>query len=151
MKHIRLISFLTLLGILTACHQSPKGTYSYYDNGAIKSWEYLYPKGSDFYLKKIEYYPNGKKKSEGNFNVIHNRDGRWKFWYENGNIWVIGNFSNGLSKGRADIFSSTGERNYTAHYDHGRPHGLWLFYDHDKVIKKVWFKHGKKVREINLK
>ena len=151
MKYQRFIFLTMLTFLLLSCQHNPRRTYKYYDNGAIKSWEHIYPQGSDFALKKIEFYPNGKKKSEGNFNVIHNREGRWKFWYDNGNIWVIGNFKNGLSEGKAEIFSSNGKHNYTAHYKRGKPDGLWFFYDTlNNPIKKVWFKSGKKIREEEI-
>ena len=150
MRHNKIIYFFSLTFIISSC-QSPQGTYTYYTNGTTKSWEYIYPKGSDFLLKRIEYYRNGTKKSEGNLNVTHNKEGIWYFWYDNGNIWVIENFKNNLSEGKAEVFRRNGKRSYIAYYKHGKPEGVWTFFDStDTPVKKIWFKNGKKVSEKDL-
>ncbi|GAB4301517.1 MAG: hypothetical protein Kow0068_24420 [Marinilabiliales bacterium] len=99
-------------------------------------------------VKEIRYYTNGEKEVEGEYNDLHQKEGKWTYWYENGKKWSEGTFKNGLSDGKFTIYYQSGKKNYEASYKQGVPHGEWIFYDeYGKKYKKVIFKNGEKVSE----
>ena len=55
----------------------------------------------------MEFYPNGKKQSEGAFKNSR-REGRWTSWHPNGSIKVEGEFRNDKKVGRWITYSSQG-------------------------------------------
>lgn len=132
----------------------------------------------------IEYWPNGNKKSEG---VLQNaqpvsandskavkaqklanaaKDGKWSYWYENGQLSAEETYSNGTPMGIWKTYYTSGkpssEINFTtgtAHYwfENGQeqsngiigpdmqPDGKWTgWYDNGKVNFEGEYDHGKK-------
>jgi hypothetical protein len=69
----------------------------------------------------VEYYENGKKKSEGNFkNSL--QDGLWTIWHENG------------------------QKKEEGHFINGSPDGLWTLWDKDgNKTRVILFKDGEMV------
>jgi hypothetical protein len=61
--------------------------YEYFDNGDMAFMKHL--KNDTIPVGRwIENYPNGEKKSQGSY-VNGKRDGKWKFWDEDGNVTVV--------------------------------------------------------------
>jgi len=144
------ILFIILLSILLSCtNQSKEVVTAKYSNGkpAIVSVVKMNGDTTDT-IKHIEYYPNGKKKTEGG--IKNNlRDNKWTFWYENGNIWSEGNFVNGKSEGVFNIYNEDGSKYMQSNYKDGIPDGCWTFYLNNKKKKEAFFDKGKKIKEIN--
>lgn len=77
-----------------------------------------------------EFYKNGQKFSEGNFdNGL--RVGEWTFWFENGNVCKKVQFKNGVPHGEWTIHWPDGKRRATRKYTMGEPDGEWLVYAED--------------------
>lgn len=105
--------------------------------------------GKNDTIKKLEYYSNGNKKTEGGIkNNI--KEGRWKYWYENGNLWSEGNFKKGLSEGKFNIYNDDGTKYMQSNYKKGIPDGCWTFFKNNKKQKEIYFKNGKTIKEINF-
>ncbi len=115
---------------------------------AIVSWINQEDGKSDT-IKRLEYYQNGSKKTEGGLknNV---RDGKWTYWYDDGKIWSEGTFKNGKSDGTFNIFNKDGSKYMQSNYKNGIPEGCWTFFNNNVKKKEVYFKEGKTIKEISF-
>jgi antitoxin component YwqK of YwqJK toxin-antitoxin module len=107
--------------------------------------------------KFTEYYRNGQKFAEGNFNVgVH--EGPWSFWHDNGQLSKTVTFKKGMPDGAWEVFRADGTLLAKRGYKNGQRDGTWTSYNEDgktlsleqtyadgklngKVI--VYFKSGK--------
>ncbi len=143
--------FLIIASVLFSCEK--KGVEKLdasYDNGkpARVSWVDTTAGKSDT-LRKLEYYPNGKKKVEGAFKE-NLRDGKWTYWFQDGKIWSEGTFRKGKSDGVFNVFNEDGTKYMQSCYKNGVPDGCWIFFDKNKKKKEVYFKENKVIKEVNF-
>ena len=80
-------------------------------------------------VKKIygykEFYPSGKVKIEGRYNVNNQREGLWQAFYENGNKWSIGTYVDGEENGEKKVGFKNGKLRYTGQMKKNKPTGEW--------------------------
>ncbi len=90
-------------------------------------------------IHETSYYPGKKLQMEGDFkNGV--RDGKWVFYYENGNKWSEGYFRKGKSNGKRTTYYENGKKRYEAYYKDDQRVGKWNFYDENgKLVKSVDF------------
>ena len=81
---------------LTACKDKLTGVVTnYHENGTPqKILYYNIKKGDSILLKSVEYHENNTVYIEGSYKN-GKRNGEWKSWYENGNLWSVGTFNEG--------------------------------------------------------
>lgn len=96
--------------------------------------------------KETRYYPDGLKKSEGNF-LNNNRHGKWTYWYENEQKWSEAIFDNGTKNGKNTVWYKDGTINYKGNFKNGKPHGEWEFYVDGELSKTAVFNNGTKESE----
>ena len=110
-----------------------------YPDDTPKRAQYFSGEGADQQLvKEISYYEDGQKRVEGHFNADGLKDGKWIYWYPNGNKWSEGYFSEGLNHKKRTTYHENGEKHYEGKYDMGQRTGLWKFYsDEGKLLKEI--------------
>jgi antitoxin component YwqK of YwqJK toxin-antitoxin module len=73
------------------------------------------------------YYDNGEVKSEGNY--TNNRQvGEWKFYYKGGTPEEIGNFNNGVLQGKWQYFFPEGKTLRVEEFQRGKREGQFIEY-----------------------
>ena len=107
------------------------------NNKPVKYTPLIKKLSTDTFGLKIEYYKTGQKKSQGIL-IDGKREGRWTYWFPNGNIWSEGEFKNGQSEGMFTIYKSNGEKFVESFYKNG------------KKYKDIYYKDNKIYREITV-
>lgn len=82
--------------------------------------------------KKIpvsDFYEDGNLRIEGFESENGRRDGTWRYYYPDGTLWSLGDFSNGLRHGRAVVYYENGQIRYSGQYQNDKEMGEWVFYD----------------------
>ena len=137
--------FILMIMFLVSCgsRMQEKVTETYPD-GKPKRVQYFKGEGADQYLAKdVFYYPDGRIKMEGEYNKDGKKDGKWIYWYQNGNKWSEGYFSDGLDNGLRKTWHENGQKHYQGHYDKGKRVGTWKFYDENgKMVKEIDYDKG---------
>lgn len=89
-------------------------------------------KNSGEYVKetKVDYYPDGKIKLEGN-TVNGKAHGTWKYYYENGFLWSEGKFRHGIRDGYSIVYYENGKKHLQGQYDEGKQVGWWSAWNED--------------------
>jgi antitoxin component YwqK of YwqJK toxin-antitoxin module len=104
-------------------------TVESYADGSAKVVRFFKEDGRDKTLvKECLYYPNHQKYMEGEYKN-GKREGVWKSWNENGNLWSEGTFKNGLDEGLRTIYHENGKKFIEGYYTNGKKTGIWKFYD----------------------
>jgi antitoxin component YwqK of YwqJK toxin-antitoxin module len=83
-----------------------------------------------------EYYPNGKKKLEGE-TVNGERHGTWKYYYSNGYLWSEGEFWYGERKGYSIVYYNSGKKQMEGAYKKDLKVGKWKLWNEDGSLNKV--------------
>lgn len=68
------------------------------------------------------------------------RDGAWKAWYENGNLWSEGEYKAGKRNGPGIAYHPNGKKYIEGMYRDDARVGAWKFYDTTGVL----------IREVNF-
>ncbi|NOY41958.1 MAG: toxin-antitoxin system YwqK family antitoxin [Planctomycetes bacterium] len=94
--------------------------------------------------KYTEYYHDGKKFVEGNFQRgIHS--GEWQYWHPNEQLCKKIVFKDGRPNGQWETFREDGTREAKKQYLNGLRHGEWIRYfaDGEQPKVKMTYNHGK--------
>jgi len=75
----------------------------------------------------VEFYRDGKKYVEGNYKMGV-FDGKWQYWYPNGQLCKAITFVNGKPNGQWEVFDEAGKRTARKSYQNGKRHGPWKTY-----------------------
>jgi antitoxin component YwqK of YwqJK toxin-antitoxin module len=129
MKNILLLALLALF-TLNACSDSDS------DKAADAGKEEVLYQIKDG--KFTEWYP-GKKhvKFEGNLDVKGNRDGKWTFYSEKGNMLSFTFYENGKKEGYSIVKHPNGRIHYHGEYHNDQMVGVWTTYDEKGKNKQV--------------
>jgi antitoxin component YwqK of YwqJK toxin-antitoxin module len=80
--------------------------------------------------KYIEYYRNGQKFAEGDYeNGVH--EGPWSYWHENGQLSKTLTFSKGQPNGQWEVSRADGTLLARRGYKNGKRDGDWVLYQED--------------------
>jgi antitoxin component YwqK of YwqJK toxin-antitoxin module len=86
--------------------------------------------------KYTEYYRNGQKFAEGNFdNGVH--DGPWSYWHDNGQLAKTVTFKKGAPEGTWEVFRADGTLQSKKGYKGGLRDGQWTVYFDDGKTPKI--------------
>ena len=137
MKKYYLISLLVIF-ILTSCTKETKVMEETYPNGSPKRECVYKGKGtSRDLIRETTWYPDKKIQMTGEFKE-KKRDGKWIYYYENGNVWSEGFFKDGKSDGKRTTHYENGKIFYEGYYREDKRVGVWKFYDEKgKFLKSV--------------
>lgn len=94
--------------------------------------------------KKTLHYDDGtiKEIRETKNDVLH---GRWKFFFNNGELKKEGSFSQGKSIGTWKIYNKEGQLIFIENYKNGNEHGIWkAFFSNGNIKIEGEFVYGKR-------
>ena len=144
--------FLLVIFALTSCTHETKVMEETYPNGSPKRECVYKGKGaSRDLIRETTWYPDKKIQMTGEFKG-KKRDGKWIYYYENGNVWSEGFFKDGKSDGKRTTHYENGKIFYEGYYQEDRRVGVWKFYDEKgKFLKSVdYSKEMKKTQKLSL-
>jgi antitoxin component YwqK of YwqJK toxin-antitoxin module len=135
MKNQCLFSLLVIFAV-TACKHEVKIMEETYPDGSPKrECVYIGKDASRELIRETTWYPHNKIQMTGEFKS-EKRDGRWIYYYENGNVWSEGFFKNGKSDGKRTTHYENGRIFYEGYYQEDRRMGVWKFYDEKGALVK---------------
>ena len=86
--------------------------------------------------KYTEYYRNGQKFTEGNFdNGVH--EGPWSYWHDNGQLAKTITYKQGAPDGQWEVFRADGTLQSKKGYKAGQRDGSWKIYFEDGKTPKI--------------
>jgi len=113
---------------------------TYYENGAKKSEGIL--KNGKYEGPYVEWHANGAKSEEGQYKngKIH---GLWLFWYDDGKPRGKGEYENGTGIGTHVFWHKSGVKQMEVSLKNGKFHGTYREYNPDgKLLEEVEFNEG---------
>lgn len=130
MKSKTYFGFITALILLASCSDNiQKVVEESYPDGTPKTVYYYQNKGNQKELvKEVSFYPNKNKRLEGEYKA-NERNGKWTYYYENGNLWSEGSFVNGIDDGYRVTYYENGHKRYEGNFKMGNRIGIWKFYN----------------------
>lgn len=139
MKHY----YFLLISILFMVGCKPKYTeviQSLHPDGLKQFVNYYKITSKDSSLVMMrEFYPTSEKiRIEGTYKD-NKRDGMWKSWRQNGDLWSEGEFKNGQRNGITKTYHDNGKLYYSGYYKDNERTGKWVFFN----------EQGQKVKEEN--
>lgn len=145
-----LLSSLVLIALFSSgCNESKKEinenplvltskTIEFFGSGEPKINELFTSHNGELVLYGYEeLYLSGEIKITGKYTANRKRDGLWESFYENGTLWSIGSFSNGIESGEKRVWYPDGKLRYKGNIKNDKPVGSWQFWDEkgQKTIK----------------
>lgn len=136
----KLVLFLMIASVITACNNDGKRkkdlegkeVITRYTNGVAQlEREYKLIDDKRVAVYEWEYYEDGNILKEGPLSKEEKRDGNWKSYYRDGDLWSEGDFDNGLRQGKTITYHDNGEMYYEGQYNKNQKSGIWKFYDTD--------------------
>lgn len=130
MKNL-LVVLVVCASLLSACEPKPKRVVE-------SEWTPEQPKLVAFYLEKGEekfkqreekFYEDGTTEYIGEYDAEGNRQGEWKYYYKDGKLWSLGNYTNGKKSGKKEVYWPTGQIRYEGFFNDDEKSGHWIFYD----------------------
>lgn len=108
-----------------------------YPDGKPKRVDFYAGEGTAKYIaRSVFYYESGNRRVEGNYNKEGKKNGKWTYWYDNGNKWSEGFFTEGLDDKKRTAWHENGELHFTGRLDKGKRIGTWKFYDEKGNLTK---------------
>jgi antitoxin component YwqK of YwqJK toxin-antitoxin module len=110
-----------------------------YPDGSPMVIEYVNPGSIDKSKNINTFYKDNKLQSEGMLKD-GKKEGKWVFYYDNGNKWSEGYFKNGIEQGTRTVYYENGKKRYEGSFRNGDKTGLWKFWDKNgELIKEIRF------------
>jgi len=112
----------------------------YYEDGSKKS-EGTYKNGN-YEGPFVEWHPNGAKSMEGQYKngQIH---GLWLFWYDDGKLRGKGEYEDGLGVGTHVFWHKSGAKQAEVSLKNGKLHGIYREFNPDgKLLEELEFNEG---------
>lgn len=95
---------------------------------------YIEEDGVKIKVKEEKFYVDGKTEYVGDFDAQGNRQGEWRYYYEDGQLWSIGNYDHGKKTGRKEVYWPDGHLRYEGFFANDHKTGVWIFYKPDGSI-----------------
>lgn len=94
------------------------------------------------------YNENGIKVSEGIINKDGSKEGKWKLFYDNGDLKAEGTYQNNSENGLWKFLYKSGKVEQEGNYKEGKYNGKWTwYYDDSKLRKEEAYYNGKEEGE----
>lgn len=85
-----------------------------------------------------KFYENGNKEMTGTYNENLEREGRWIYWYKNGNVWSECEYKKNLKHGKSTVYYENGKKRYEGSYRNDTTIGVWTFWNEKgEVVKEI--------------
>lgn len=133
MKQWIILTFLAL--VLISCNRPEKVVEKEWKPGQPKliGW-YLEEDGAKYKTREEKYYEDGKLEYEGSYDKDGLRHGEWKYYYQNGNLWSLGNYEHGRDHGKKKVYWPEGNIRYEGFFSNDQKSGHWIFYNMDGTV-----------------
>ena len=128
MKKYCLISLLAFFALTSCTHETKVMEETYPDGSPKRECVYKGKDTSRELIRETTWYPDKKIQMSGEFKK-KKRDGKWIYYYENGNVWSEGFFKDGKSDGKRTLYHENGKLYIEGHYKNDRQVGIWKYYD----------------------
>lgn len=134
----KLVLFFMIAAVFTACDSNNgkkkdltgKEVLTRYTNGIAQiEREYKMVDNKRVAVYEWEYYEDGNTLKEGPLSKEEKREGSWKSFYRDGQLWSEGDFENGLRQGITITYHDNGNKYYEGQYNKNQKTGIWKFYD----------------------
>jgi antitoxin component YwqK of YwqJK toxin-antitoxin module len=123
--------FLIPVIVLISCGKSEENTS---DESSVESQEVKIENG----VKTVYYKGTDKVRFQGNVNKDSLWEGKVSSFRENGLLWSVLTYANGIENGVAQVYHPNGKLYYSGEYEKGQKKGVWYFYSFEgKFIKEV--------------
>jgi len=128
---LRFIVFILSLAFFAGCDAKP-------EREVLEQWSAEQPKLVGYYVeeegqrikvKEEQFYEDGTKEYVGGFDADGRREGEWRYYYNNGQLWSIGSYISGSKEGRKEVYWPDGTRRYTGQFKNDEKAGTWIFYN----------------------
>lgn len=80
------------------------------------------------------FYKAGQPEMKGEASKAGKRNGKWDYWYENGELWSTCEYKEGLKHGKSAVYYPNGQVRYSGQYENDKPVGKWVFFEEDGKI-----------------
>lgn len=87
-------------------------------------------------INSFIYNNNGNLLSEGIVDKDGKKEGKWKYFYENGKIKAEGNYVSNQEQGQWTFYYNNGNVEQKGEYKNGKYNGLWTWYYENNSVKK---------------
>ncbi|MBM3161620.1 MAG: hypothetical protein FJZ66_09830 [Bacteroidetes bacterium] len=123
--------FLIPVFALVSCGKSDENTS---DESSVESQEVKIENG----VKTVYFKGTEKIRFRGNVNKDSLWEGKVSAFRENGLLWSVLTYANGIENGVAQVYHPNGKLFYSGEYEKGQKKGVWYFYSFEgKFIKEV--------------
>jgi antitoxin component YwqK of YwqJK toxin-antitoxin module len=109
------------------------GTYS--DTLPIGLHRFFDTKGN--ILNSKQYDEKGILSGEGITDKEGKKQGKWKFFYDDGKIKSEGNFVHDKREGKWLYYFNSGMTEQIGNYKNGKPHGQWIWYYENQKLRRT--------------
>ncbi len=114
--------------IYTGCKPNDKNTSLKKDDNA-DAFIMLNKTGKD-----SVFYDGSKQLRFAGELIKGKRNGLWKAYYKNGNLWSEGVFKNGIGEGYSHVFHANGKVSTMGFYTNDAPSGVWQYFNEDGTM-----------------
>lgn len=145
MKPFAILAASTLL-FFASCSSSEQRTHvvEKFENGMVKVERTFAVNGQDSVpIGETTFYKTGATKLQGSLNENGEREGEWKAYFTNGQIWSEGSFEKGLREGKSIVYFPNGQKRSEGNYQEGKQVGNWKFWSEtgELVEEKTFAAH----------
>ncbi len=135
---LKLTGLLLLILIFSGCmKKSYEKVEATWPDGTPQWIRYYRTEAMKEVIREERFYESGAKRIAG---PIKNgkRNGKWEAWYEDGTLWSVGHFENGVENGTKTVYYENGNKYYEGKVKNDERVGTWKFWDEDgTLIKEV--------------
>ena len=124
------------VSFISCTHETKIMVETYPDGSPKRECTYRGKEESREMIRETTWYPKRKLQMTGEYKA-NQRDGKWIYYYENGNIWSEGFFKEGKSDGKRITHYENGKIFYEGFYKADRRVGIWKFYDENGTLRKT--------------
>jgi antitoxin component YwqK of YwqJK toxin-antitoxin module len=135
-KSLHLFLLILAFSFSSCSHETKVMGETYPDGSPKRECVYRGKNESRELIKETTWYPGKKIQMIGEYKA-NKRDGRWIYYYENGNVWSEGFFKKGKSDGQRITHYENGKVFYEGFYKEGRRVRIWKFYDEKGALMKT--------------
>lgn len=117
-----------LMVALAACSPKTEVVIEKFPNGKPKIIRSF---NADSSYLEATFYKAGEPEMKGNASKVGKRNGKWDYWYENGQLWSTCEYKEGLKHGNSAVYYPNGQVRYKGEYENDEPVGKWVFFEED--------------------
>lgn len=128
------LSLLVVI-IVTSCSTREERVEETWPDGTPKKASVYVGKGADQHkIEEIGYYEDGTMQIQGGMDQFSMREGVWKYWYKNGQLWSECEYKGGMKNGKSTVYYDNGQKRYEGQYKDDKQVGIWRFWQVDGTL-----------------